>query len=611
MIRKIKRKILKCSLKRQMIVLFLPLTLLFVLAIGIFSYSFEVNQVQKNALYLINNTVLQTSNILNERMSEIFTQVSQISDSTSVSNLFINDYSPSVLNQKYNDILDTYNNMNRVYDTYNDIVDSLYLKTSSDTEISVYKDLEPAVTSVDLNQWIRTYPTSQTGFYWQNIHADKVFQTQPPRKVLSLIKIVGNRTSNARMLLVCNLKPDYFIRTVENAQISKHGYMIIASKDAVLYPQKQEDSYRLTGEEVAQMQKASSQSGMKHLKSTEGKELLVDYRPLMNNQWVVAAVVPVSDLTETFSGLRYLLVVLILVLAVCFAALCLRFAATISKPIEQLSQKVSDWQNGDANVDFSTDYQSENEINTLSRGLYSLKNTVTDLLRQVKLEQKQKYKMELLAMQAQIKPHFLYNTLASVRNLVDMGDNRKAGVMCDALEKYYRIGVSNGKEVITVRQEVEHATNYLRIQQMRYQKDFDFFVNVDENIMNCDILKITLQPLVENAVYHGIKQKEGKGTIVLSGGRENGRIVFSVYDDGAGMSPEKLKELEASISGDWDSQSENFGLRNVSRRLRLFYGENAYIAFDSVKGMFTEVKVVIPCERGEESHEDSSPDDRR
>lgn len=291
------------------------------------------------------------------------------------------------------------------------------------------------------------------------------------------------------------------------------------------------------------------------------------------------------------------------------------FASGLPRPFQNrlssFPQKVSDWQNGDANVDFSTDYQSENEINTLSRGLYSLKNTVTDLLRQVKLEQKQKYKMELLAMQAQIKPHFLYNTLASVRNLVDMGDNRKAGVMCDALEKYYRIGVSNGKEVITVRQEVEHATNYLRIQQMRYQKDFDFFVNVDENIMNCDILKITLQPLVENAVYHGIKQKEGKGTIVLSGGRENGRIVFSVYDDGAGMNPEKLKELEASISGDWDSQSENFGLRNVSRRLRLFYGENAYIAFDSVKGMFTEVKVVIPCERGEESHGDSSPDDRR
>lgn len=609
-IQKLKQKILKYSLKKQMIILFLPLILFFVLMIGIFSYSFEVNQVQSNALYLINNTVLQTGNILNAKMSAVFTQLSQICDSTSVSSLFNDQYDPKSSYEKYDDVLNTYSNMNDVYNTYSDVVDSMFFKTNHGTEIPIYKDLAPAATSVNLNQWMKAYHTSKYGFYWQNIHNDQIFQTQPPRRVMSLFKIVGSQSSDSQMLLIFNLKPDYFVQLVENAKISKHGYMIIASKDSVLYPAKLDQNYCLKSEDISTLQNKSKTGGLLHVKSSVGQAMLVNYHPLMNNEWLVAAVVPESDLTETFSGLRYVLLIFFILLTGCFTLLCLRIAATISQPIEQLSKKVSAWKHGDENVDFSTDSCSDNEINILSQGLHSLKNTVTELLQQVRREQRQKYKMELLAMQAQIKPHFLYNTLASVKNLVDMNDNQRASVMCDALEKYYRIGVSDGKEIISVRQEVEHVSNYLQIQRMRYKNDFDFVIDVDETIMACDILKITLQPLVENAIYHGIKQKEGKGTIVLSGERNDDRIVFSVYDDGAGMEPDKLADLRKSIAGNAEVQNGNFGLRNVSSRLKLFYGKDAGLSFDSVKGMFTEVKVIIPINGGEERYGIASIDHR-
>lgn len=608
---KLKRKILRGSLKRQMILLFLPLTLLFIVLIGIFTYLFEINQVRGNALYLINNTVLQTGNILNEKMSAIFTQLSQLCESTSVSNLFTDEYDSKSAYQKYNDILETYRNMNEVSNNYSDILDSMFFKTNHDTETSVYKDLTPANTSVNLNAWMKAYHSSKYGYYWRNLHTDEVFQTQPPRGVLSLFKIVGSPTSKSQMLFVFNLKPDYFLQLAENARISQHGYMIIVSADGVLYPEKQDSNYRLLAADVKKLQSISANRGTMSLKSSTGKPLLVSYRPLMNNEWLLAAVVPESDLTETFSGLRYVLLAIILFIGVCFALLCIRFAATISSPIEQLSQKVSEWQRGNTKVDFSTGDTSENEISILSQGLHSLKNSVTELLKQVEEEQKQKYKMELLAMQAQIKPHFLYNTLASVKSLVEMGDNPKAGVMCEALEKYYRIGVSDGEEIIPVRKEVEHASSYLRIQQMRYQKDFDFFVDVSDDIMDCSILKITLQPLVENAIYHGIKQKDGKGTIVLSGERKGDALVFSVYDDGNGMEPKKLQEVQKSVSdGLKAGQSGNFGLRNVGSRLSLLYGGKASLAIDSVKGMYTEVTVTIPADWGEESNGVPPADDR-
>lgn len=608
--KRLKQKILCGSLKSQMILLFLPLTLLFIILIGVVTYLIEGSQVRNNALYLINNTVLQTGNILNEKMSAVFTQLSQLCESTSVSNLFTDEYDPESQYQKYNDILEAYRNMNEVSNNYSDIVDSMFFKTNHDTEIAVYKDLAPANTSVDLNSWVMKYQSSKYGFYWQNLHTDAIFKTQPPRQVLSLFKVVGNGTSKSQMMFIFNLKPSYFLQLVENSKISRHGYMIILSKDGVLYPEHQDPQYRLQEDDVKKLQSAFKENGQMSLKSIAGRPLIVSYRPLMNNEWIVAAVVPEKDLTETFSSLRLVLLIIVITLAVCFAFLCVRFAAAISHPIEQLSQKVSEWQQGNTQVDFSVETASENEISILSQGLHSLKDSVTALLKQVAEEQKQKYKMELLAMQAQIRPHFLYNTLASIKSLVDMGENREAGAMCDALETYYRIGVSDGKDIIPVRQEVEHVSSYLHIQQMRYQQDFDFFVNVSEEIMDCSILKLTLQPLVENAVYHGMKQKEGKGTIVLSGGRKGGALVFSVYDDGAGMEPEKLCEVQKSIAdGIHANQNGNFGLRNVSSRLRLLYNGKAGLSIDSVRGMYTEVTVTVPLDGREAPSGSSSLDD--
>ena len=211
------------------------------------------------------------------------------------------------------------------------------------------------------------------------------------------------------------------------------------------------------------------------------------------------------------------------------------------------------------------------------------------------MEQEQKSKLELLLLQEQIKPHFLYNTLSSIKQLVSMKENKKAEDMCEALSRFYRLGLSEGQNFITVREEAEHVENYLLIQRYRYAANFDYSINIAENILDEKLLKLSLQPLVENAIYHGIKKKEEFGTIVISGYEEAGVIYLKVFDDGIGMSEEQLKALTESLASDSVNEEVNhFGLRNVKHRLKLYFGEGAGLEFESTQGMYTQVTIILP-----------------
>ena len=166
------------------------------------------------------------------------------------------------------------------------------------------------------------------------------------------------------------------------------------------------------------------------------------------------------------------------------------------------------------NVSFQV--QTDNEIGVLAHGLSYLKIAVTELLAQVRREQEQKTKMQLLALQEQIMPHFLYNTIGSIRQLVNMGNSRMASDMCVELARFYRLGISGGKEIVTIKEELEHVASYLEIQKMRYGNDFEYEIDVAKELQSIRILKLSLQPLVENAIYHGIKTKDGIGRITLN-----------------------------------------------------------------------------------------------
>src|SRR5690606_2192852 len=193
------------------------------------------------------------------------------------------------------------------------------------------------------------------------------------------------------------------------------------------------------------------------------------------------------------------------------------FIFYMSKPFQKLAKQM-DLVN-ENHLFLEEKISGPKEMRVLNRGFIELVDRINGLMDQVILEQEEKRQLEFAIMHAQINPHFLYNTLYSIKGLCDMGMTKEASQMVTALSNFFRIGISKGKEIISVKEEIEHIENYLIIQEMRYGDDFTYEIDVEESILENEIVKLSLQPIIENAIYHGVKQKRGQGKIVIKGYR--------------------------------------------------------------------------------------------
>ncbi|MDP4093091.1 MAG: sensor histidine kinase [Bacillota bacterium] len=238
------------------------------------------------------------------------------------------------------------------------------------------------------------------------------------------------------------------------------------------------------------------------------------------------------------------------------------------------------------------------EVQLLSDGIESM---VGHLKRQIDKnteQEKQRRRTELALLQAQINPHFLYNTLDTIVWLIESGEISEAVTMVNSLSNYFRFSLSRGKNIITLAEEEKHIQSYLEIQQMRYRDLMEYEIDIPEQL-ECYILpKLTLQPLVENALYHGIKKRRRKGFISVTGRTENEHIVLEVADDGPGMTDERLDEVRASLA---EGRREGFGLRTVHQRIQILFGGEFGLTVESTADIGTRVIVTIPMQTVEES----------
>ena len=214
--------------------------------------------------------------------------------------------------------------------------------------------------------------------------------------------------------------------------------------------------------------------------------------------------------------------------------------------------------------------------------------------KQVTREQKRLRKAELDLLQAQINPHFLYNTLDAIVWSAEAGNQKQVVSMVGSLSDFFRTSLNRGKEIITIREELQHVRSYLEIQQIRYQDILSYEISVPEDIFEYRIPKITLQPLVENALYHGIKNRRGGGKIIVSGENKEDCILLKVIDDGMGMTTERKAEVERGLREATPEESSIYGLYNINERIRLTYGGSYGIYLESEFEKGTVVTVRLP-----------------
>jgi two-component system sensor histidine kinase YesM len=232
------------------------------------------------------------------------------------------------------------------------------------------------------------------------------------------------------------------------------------------------------------------------------------------------------------------------------------------------------------------------EIQILSNGIEDMVERLIKLIEKNAEQEKQRRRTEFALMQAQINPHFLYNTLDTLVWLIESGEISEAVKMVASLSNYFRLSLSRGKSVITIEEEEQHIRSYLEIQQMRYRDLMDYDIDIPEELKKYILPKLTLQPLVENALYHGIKNTRRKGLIRLTGRVDNECIILEVKDDGYGMSGDRLKEVRDSLTN--DRKSQGFGLRTVHQRIQILFGMEYGLTLESEPDAGTKVIVTIP-----------------
>ena len=265
---------------------------------------------------------------------------------------------------------------------------------------------------------------------------------------------------------------------------------------------------------------------------------------------------------------------------------------SISRPIRRITDVTNKVAGGDLSV--RSDVFDGVETSMLSTSLNSMIDKINELLEQVTTEQIRLRKAEFELLQSQINPHFLYNTLDAIVWLAESGEKEKVVSTVSSLSNFFRASLNQGKDIVTVKEDIGHVRSYLEIQKIRYQDILDYEIDIPEEINMYLIPKITIQPLVENALYHGIKNKRGKGTIKITGEKHDEYITISISDNGLGITDERLAVVMNNINNRSESEKTTFGLYNVNERIRLDFGEEYGIKIDSEYGQGTTVSVKLP-----------------
>ena len=265
---------------------------------------------------------------------------------------------------------------------------------------------------------------------------------------------------------------------------------------------------------------------------------------------------------------------------------------SITKPFRELNEVTKQVAQG--NLSVRSNVQTGEEAAMLSDSMNIMIDKINELLEQVKTEQIRLRKAEFELLQAQINPHFLYNTLDAIIWLAEAGEQKRVVSMVRNLSDFFRTSLNRGKDKNSIKEELLHVRSYLEIQKVRYQDILSYEIDVPEELNRYSIPKITIQPLVENALYHGIKNKRGMGHILIQGIMKEDCYEIIVKDDGIGISRDRLIQVQNGIKNKVLTGKDFFGLYNVNERIRLNFGEGYGIQINSIAGEETTVKIILP-----------------
>ncbi|MCX7709981.1 MAG: histidine kinase [Clostridia bacterium] len=404
-------------------------------------------------------------------------------------------------------------------------------------------------------------------------------------------KVLDIDRGNMLGALILNINESSISSIYDKLGTSKGGnYFIADEAGKVVSSKNKEELFKAKAQELTRVILGSSSSLQKTV-YVDGKETLITKTPIEKMNWTL---VNQTDLIQLTSEIKKLSVITFWIGLTCLAIALFggsMLSNLIAKPIVKLTRKMQKVKEGSLDIQYDVD--STDEIGLLASGFNSMLERIRSLLDKIKEEQKKKREYELALIQAQIKPHFLYNTLDLIYIFCSMGRNKEAQSTTKNLADFYRIALSKGKEIITIEEELKNVENYLSIQRVRYSDIFDYEIKGEETVLGFDIPKLTIQPLVENSIYHGLKLKGSFGRLLIESYIEGEDVVIKIIDDGIGIPEEKLKTV---LEHD-QAERQSFGLTSVNERIKLYFGDEYGLKMESIVGQGTTAVIRIPKQK--------------
>lgn len=568
------------SLKTKLIVFFVVISLIPTIIIGFVSYKVSESIIKDREIENNMRDLKDAEVLVPEYLNSVLSLGLKLAENKAVISFALENKSIVVEQGPYNSELAS------IFDEYsnNDQISSIYVFDNHGNMVTNDKSRSVSFKSIISNSW---YP--------ETISKNKYIWGEPkkPNGINTIPLYVNLRNpadgSNIGLLLI-NVKESY-VYNLYNDFGDVNGETIILNENNNIVSCRNKYQLRMGLHDVFRIDANFSEGSGYYEQKVVNEMFLVTYYKDAAFNWTYLSIERVKVIVEDIEGIKQITILLCTVCLIITSAFSFFLSARLTKPLKKLVNVMEEVRGG--NMSIRANFNSKDEIGHIGNAFDSMAGQLQEHISHIYDDQQEIRKSEIKVLQEQINPHFLYNTLTSIIWLANSDKKNEVIQMVSSLSKFFRISLSNGRELITLEEEIEQVNSYLIIQNIRYKNQFDYRFDIIGDIMRINVLKLILQPLVENTLYHGLSGLERKISIIIRAFEEAGLLVLEVMDNGAGIESTRLEHLNMALSGKETDFEFGVGTKNVNGRLKLYYGIEYGLSYRMENG-WTIARIILP-----------------
>lgn len=489
------------------------------------------------------------------------------------------------------------NEITLLYDNNKDNIENIALlsKEGQMFESVPAARLKSNVDVTDEN-WFQYTLEKTENLHFSTPHVQSIFEANENqyRWVISLsraVEITQGPSTDQGVLLI-DIRYSSLEQLFDGVNLGNGGYVYLISSDGeiIYHPMAQLIDSGLVQENN---KKAAELRDGNYEQEFNGEKRIVTVKTVGYTGWKIVGVTPINGMSLNNIKTKLLIIFIIAFVLFILSIINSYISTRITDPVKELEKTVKEMEEG--NLEAKVKEGGSYEIEHLGASIHNMARQMRRLMDDIVAEHESKRKNEFDVLQSQINPHFLYNTLDIIVWMIENEKQSEAVKVVTALARFFRISLSKGKSIIPVRDELEHVRNYLMIQHMRYKNKFTYHIETEEGVMELASLKLMLQPLVENAIYHGMEFMDGDGEIRIRVWRGKEDLYMSVSDNGLGMTAEQAKRLFSTAEHTSSSRGSGIGVKNVNARIKLYFGSSYGLTIQSEPDVGTTVTAHLPA----------------